>query len=118
MGGLVDIENPNAATMIIASGTAVSQSREAIRAMAQEGLTDIGLIKVKSVRPFPEREINEATAKSSLIVIPEFNAGGWLAREVKASINNNNRVIAGPRVFGGASLPSEVIIKEIKNARG
>jgi len=114
MGGLIEVENPDAKVMIVASGTAVSQSREAIRVMNQQGMTDVGLIKVKSIRPFPEKEIEQATAKASLILVPEFNAGGWLAREVKASIDNNKRVVAGPRVFGGASLPSEVIIGEIK----
>jgi pyruvate ferredoxin oxidoreductase alpha subunit len=114
MGGLIEVENPDAKVMIVASGTAVSQSREAIRVMSQQGMTDVGLIKVKSIRPFPEKEIEQATAKASLILVPEFNAGGWLAREVKASIDNNKRVVAGPRVFGGASLPSEVIIGEIK----
>jgi len=113
MGGLIEISNPNAEIMIIASGTAASQSREAIRALEKDGIT-AGLIKVKSVRPFPTREIISATEKAKLIAVPEFNAGGWLAREVKASLNNNDRVLAGPRVFGGMALPSEVIVGEIK----
>jgi pyruvate ferredoxin oxidoreductase alpha subunit len=117
MGGLIEVENPDADVMIIASGTAVSQSREAIRAMKDEGINDVGLIKVKSVRPFPEKEIEQATAKASLIIVPEFNVGGWLSREVKASIDNNKRVAPGPRVFGGASMPSEIIIGEIKKYR-
>ncbi|MDR2694563.1 MAG: hypothetical protein LBB74_10180 [Chitinispirillales bacterium] len=113
MGGLIEISNPNAEIMIIASGTAASQSREAIRILEREGIT-VGLIKVKSVRPFPTREIIMATEMAKLIVVPEFNAGGWLAREVKASLNNNDRVLAGPRVFGGMAMPSEVIVDEIK----
>ncbi|MDR2591289.1 MAG: hypothetical protein LBC59_00585 [Chitinispirillales bacterium] len=113
MGGLTEVSEPNAEIMIIASGTAASQSREAIRSMKKDGIT-VGMIKVKSVRPFPTKEIIAATEKAKLIVVPEFNAGGWLAREVKASLNNNNRVIAGPRVFGGMALPSEVIAGEIK----
>jgi pyruvate ferredoxin oxidoreductase alpha subunit len=115
MGGLIEVSSPNAEIMIIASGTAASQSREAIRVLEREGI-NVGLIKVKSVRPFPTREIITATEHAKLIVIPEFNAGGWLAREVKASLNNNDRVLAGPRVFGGMAMPSEVIVKEIKTA--
>ena len=116
MGGLIEVENPGAKTMIIASGTAVSQSREALRVMKREGMDDVGLIKVKSIRPFPAKEIAEATAGASRIFVPEFNAGGWLAREVMSSIDNNSRVTAGPRVFGGVSLPSEVIVGAIKKA--
>ncbi len=115
LGGLLETENPQAEILIVASGTAVSQAREAIRTMRKEGL-DVGLVKVKSIRPFPEKEIQEVTANASLIVIPEFNPGGWLAREVKASIDNNSRVVAGPRVFGGMTMPKELIINEIKNA--
>jgi len=116
MGGLIEVSNPNAEIMIIASGTAASQSREAIKIMKEDGIT-AGLIKVRSVRPFPAKEIIAATEKAKLIAVPEFNAGGWLAREVKASLNNNDRVLAGPRVFGGMALPSEVIVEEIKKCR-
>jgi len=113
MGGLIEVSDPDAEIMIVASGTAASQSREAIKIMKRDGIT-VGLIKVKSVRPFPTREIIAATEKAKLIVVPEFNAGGWLAREVKASLNNNCRVLAGPRVFGGMAMPSEIIVAEIK----
>ncbi|MCL2181946.1 MAG: ferredoxin oxidoreductase [Chitinispirillia bacterium] len=116
MGGLIEVENPGADIMIIASGIAVSQSRDAIRTMAERDGITAGLIKVKSIRPFPAAEIAQATARASAIVIPEFNAGGWLAREVMGTIDNNSRVIAGPRVFGGMSLPGEVIIDVIKKA--
>ena len=115
LGGLIEVDNPDADIMIVASGTAASQSREAIRVMAERDGVKAGLVKVKSVRPFPAEEIVRATARASTIVVPEFNAGGWLAREVKASIDNNSRVIAGPRVFGGMPLPAEVIIEEIKS---
>jgi pyruvate ferredoxin oxidoreductase alpha subunit len=115
MGGLIDIVNPNQEIMIVASGTAASQSREALRSLSSEGIK-AGLVKVKSVRPFPADEIDKATESASLIVVPEFNAGGWLAREVKASINYNSRVLAGPRVFGGMAMPSEIIVGEIKKA--
>ncbi len=115
LGGLIETENPEADILIVASGTAVSQSREAIRELRKEGM-NVGLVKVKSIRPFPEKEIQEVTANASLILVPEFNPGGWLAREVKAAIDNNSRVVAGPRVFGGMSMPKELIISEIKKA--
>ncbi|MDR0307148.1 MAG: hypothetical protein LBI42_09970 [Chitinispirillales bacterium] len=115
LGGSIEIENGDADILIIASGTAVSQSREAVKAMKLEGI-DAGLIKVKSVRPFPEKEIAAATANASIILVPEFNAGGWLCREVKAAIDNNSRVVAGPRVFGGMPMPGEIIVDEVKKA--
>lgn len=113
LGGLIEIEDGDAPVLIVASGTAVSQSREAIRALRAEGLA-VGLIKVKSIRPFPEEEIRRATGDAELIVVPEFNAGGWLAREVKAAIDRNRRVIGAPRVFGGMTMPRELIIDVVR----
>ena len=113
LGGLIEIENPKAKIYIVASGTAVSQGREALKVLQEEGF-DIGLIKVKSIRPFPTSELEEALKEATLIIVPEFNAGGWLAREIKASLNENRRVIASPRVFGGMTIPKELIISEVR----
>ena len=118
MGGLIEVENPGADIMIVASGTAVSQSRDAIRTMAERDGIRAGLVKVKSIRPFPAAEIAQAIAHASTVVVPEFNAGGWLAREIMATIDNSSRVVAGPRVFGGMPMPGEIIIDAIKKARG
>ncbi len=113
LGGLLEIENPGAPVMIAASGTAVSQSREALRILENEGL-NVGLIKIKSIRPFPAEELIKATADADLIVVPEFNAGGWLAREIKSALDHNSRVISGPKVFGGMTMPPELIVNEIR----
>lgn len=112
MGGLVEVENPEAKILIVASGTAVSQSREALRNLEQEGIK-AGLIKIKSIRPFPTEEIIKLTENAELIVVPEFNADGWLAKEVKAVLDRNRRVVAGPRVFGGMTMPVELIVNEV-----
>lgn len=115
LGGLLEVENPGARIFIAASGTAVSQGREALKTLREAGL-DVGLIKIRSIRPFPFAEIEEATKHADVIVVPEFNAGGWLAREIKAAINENKRVVAGPRVFGGMTMPQELIVNEILQA--
>lgn len=117
LDGLIDTENTDREILFVASGTAVSQSREAIRLLDQEGIK-AGLIKIKSLRPFPTQEIREATAKAKHIFVPEFNMAGWLAREVKAVIPDNHRVYAGPHVGGGMTLPSEVIVEELKKHLG
>lgn len=115
LGGLLEVENPKAEILIVASGTAVSQGREALRILHAKGI-DAGLVKIKSIRPFPEEELIAATGHARLIVVPEFNANGWLAREVKATLDHNSRVVAGPRVFGGMSMPPWLIVKEIETA--
>jgi pyruvate ferredoxin oxidoreductase alpha subunit len=117
MNGLIDTENTDADVIIVASGTAVSQSREAIAILEDEGIR-VGLVKVKTLRPWPGEEIHEATKNAKHIVIPEFNVTGWLAREVRATVTNNERVHAGPHVCGGMTMPPEIIASEVQTLLG
>ncbi len=117
-GSLIDTEDIDAEVVIVASGTAVSQSREAKRMLEQEEGMRVGLVKVKSLRPFPYEEIREATKNAKYIFVPEFNIIGWLGTEIRACIPNNERVICGPHVAGGMTMPPEVIIERILQTVG
>ena len=113
LGSFIEQENPDAPIQIVACGTAVAQAREAITLLKQEGM-NVGLVKVKMIRPFPVEEIRAALSKAEKIVIPEFNRNGWLCTEVASVIPNNDRIIRGPRVYGGMTMPPEVIVQAIK----
>ncbi|HIE41949.1 MAG: transketolase C-terminal domain-containing protein [Nitrospinaceae bacterium] len=113
LDGLIDEYNADRELLIVASGTAVSQSREAIRLLEEEGIK-VGLVKIKTIRPFPTEEIRRVTKHAKHIFVPEFNVVGWLAREIKAIIPDNERVYVGPHVCGGMTMPSEVIVEQIK----
>ena len=117
IGGLIETENIDAEILIVSSGTAVSQGREAIRLLADEGLR-VGLVKIKSLRPWPYHEIREATKHAKHIIVPEFNVAGWMAREIKATIPDSDRVVAGPHVAGGMTMPPEVIVEHIQRTLG
>jgi pyruvate ferredoxin oxidoreductase alpha subunit len=117
LDGLIDEHNTDREILIVGSGTAVSQSREAIRLLEEEGVK-VGLVKIKTIRPFPYEEIRRATKNAKHIFVPEFNLAGWLAREIKANIPDNERVYVGPHVAGGMTMPSEVIAEEIKGHLG
>lgn len=117
-GSLIDTENIDRDILLVASGTAVSQGREAIRLLEEEEGIEVGLVKIKTIRPFPTEEVREATANAKTIFVPEFNIKGWLAREIKSILPNNERVISGPHVAGGMTLPSEVIVEEVKKVLG
>ena len=115
MGGLCTAENTeDADAILIASGSAVAQSREAIRLCADKGIK-VGLIKIRSLRPFPIPELRQLCAKAKLIVIPEFNYVAWLAKDVAAAIYGHSKakIIAGPHVYGGMSMPVEMIVDEV-----
>lgn len=117
MGGLLTAENVDGAeAVIIASGSAAAQSREAVRICAEKGIK-IGLIKIRSLRPFPTKELRELCKNAKLIVVPEFNFVGWLAKEVATAIYgySNAKIIGGPRVYGGQSMPVELIVDEVES---
>jgi len=117
LDGLIEVENPDAEILIVASGTAVSQGREAKMLLEEDGL-DVGIVKIKSLRPWPEEEIRQATKNAKHIIVPEFNVTGWLAKEIKATILNSERVYAGPHVCGGMTMPPEIIAADIKTLLG
>ena len=117
LGGPIEVVNPDAEVFIVASGCAAAQGREAQRYAQMEGLP-VGLVKVKSLRPFPEKEIREALKNAKAVIVPEHNIVGWLAKEVKAVIPNSGIVVDGPRVYGGMTLPVELIMEEIYKALG
>lgn len=117
MGGLCTAEGvEDADAILVASGSAAAQSREAIRLCAEKGIK-VGLIKIRSLRPFPTMELRKLCAKAKLIVIPEFNYVGWLAKDVAASIYGHSKakIIAGPHVYGGQSMPVELIVDEVES---
>jgi len=117
LGGPIEVVNPDAEVFIVASGCAAAQGREAVRYAQLEGL-NVGLVKVKSIRPFPEKEIREVLKKAKAVIVPEHNIVGWLAKEVKAAIPDNDKVIGGPRVYGGMTLPVELIMEKVYTALG
>jgi len=117
LDGLVEVENPKADILIVTSGTAVSQGREAISLLEEEGI-DVGLVKIKVLRPWPREEILEATKNAKHIIVPEFNVTGWMAKEIRATIPNAERVYAGPHVCGGMTMPPEIIAADIKKHIG
>ncbi len=117
LGGPIEVVNPDAEVFIVASGCAAAQGREAVRYAQLEGL-NVGLVKVKSIRPFPEKEIRQVLSKAKAVIVPEHNIVGWLAKEVKAVLPNNDIVIGGPRVYGGMTLPVELIMEKVYDAFG
>lgn len=115
MGGLVETQNAEGAdVLLVASGSAAAQSREALRICNEQGIR-AGLIKIRSLRPFPTAELRKLCANAKLIVVPEFNYVGWLAKDVATAIYGYSKakIIAGPHVYGGMSMPVEMIVDEI-----
>ncbi|HJL73402.1 MAG TPA: ferredoxin oxidoreductase, partial [Nitrospinaceae bacterium] len=104
------------------SGAAVSQAREAVRQEEGKG-NKVGLIKGKTIRPWPRQQIIDAAKHAKTILVPEFNHAGWLHKEVCATLYGHSKgtIYNGPRVFGGMTMPTEMILDwlaEIRNKTG
>ncbi|EIF52036.1 transketolase C-terminal domain-containing protein [Sulfurovum sp. AR] len=117
LGGPIEVQNPEADVFVLGSGCAAAQCREAHRYAQEDGLS-VGFVKVKAIRPFPTQEIRDALKNAKAVIVPEHNIIGWLCKEVKAAIPNGGIVVEGPRVYGGMTLPVELIMKEIHTALG
>lgn len=118
LDGLVEVINPGAEDFIIASGAAVSQAREAVRHEGEKG-RKVGLIKIKSIRPFPREELIAAVKDAKRILIPEFNQAGWMHKEVCSILYGKSEAVvsAGPRVFGGMTMPTEMVLEWLEKTR-
>ncbi|GAB6077771.1 ferredoxin oxidoreductase [Hydrogenobaculum acidophilum] len=117
LNGPIEVINPDAEVFVAASGCAAAQAREAVRYAQMEGL-NVGLLKIKSIVPFPSKEVRETLKNAKAIIVPEHNIVGWLAKEIKANIPNSDNVVGRPRVYGGMTLPVELIMDEIYAALG
>ena len=109
---------PGAEEMIIASGACVSQAREAVRQEEEKG-NKVGLIKVKTIRPWPREQIIAAAKHAKVILVPEFNQAGWLHKEVCTTLYGHTEatIYNGPRVYGGMTMPTELILDWLKDIR-
>lgn len=118
IGDLIEVVNPDAEEFLIASGSAVSQSREAVRQEGEAG-RKVGLVKVKTIRPWPRKEIIAAVKNAKRILIPEFNQAGWLHKEVCSTLYGkcDAQISGGPRVYGGMTMPTEMILDWLAEAR-
>jgi len=100
--------------VFVACGTAASQAKEATRVLLDKGIS-AKVVKLRTIRPFPVEEVLEATKNAKYIFVPEFNVVGWLERELRKVLykKSNAEIIGTPRVAGGMTMPTEVVIKEV-----
>ena len=115
LGGLIEVVNPDAKVFLVASGAAVSQSREAVRQSGEIG-DKVGLIKIKTIRPFPTALLRDALKNANYIFVPEFNHAGWMHKEICSVLygHSDAKIIDGPRVYGGMTMPTEMILEWLK----
>lgn len=104
-------EIDDAEIVIVAYG---SSSRPALRAMKEardQGLK-VGLVKLKTLFPFPEKQLKAIAAKAEAFVVPEMNLGK-IVNEVERVTKKKTISIA--KIGGELHTPHEIldVIKEV-----
>ena len=117
MGGLLTAENvDDAEAVIIASAVRPLSLVKPCEFAAEKGIK-IGLIKVRSLRPFPTQELRQVLREGQADCCSRIQLRGM------AGERGGNRclrflqckIIGGPRVYGGQSMPVELIVDEVES---
>ena len=118
IGDLIEVVNPDAEEFIVSSGACVSQAREAVRQEGEKG-REVGLVKIKTIRPWPKLELLAALKNAKRIFVPEFNQAGWLHKELCSTLYGQIKadIVAGPRVYGGMTMPTEMVLEWLAKYR-
>jgi pyruvate/2-oxoacid:ferredoxin oxidoreductase alpha subunit len=86
----VDVYGPqDAAVVLVVSGTVASTARDAIDYLGEKG-EDVGMVKLKTLRPFPREELMDALRGKKKVAIIDRNfspgATGVWAQEVRSAL--------------------------------
>jgi len=118
-GDLLDTHcTEDAEVVLVAMGSMVSTIRAAVDELRSEG-RKVGLVKVRTFRPFPREEIIAACGKAPVVAVLDkslsVNSGGILATEVKSAFyGGSSQPVIVPFIAGlGGKEVNRRVIKEI-----
>jgi len=124
-GGLIDdYVLDDAEIVIMAMGSVIGTIKDTIDELRSDG-ESVGLLKVRSFRPFPKEAIRKALKNAKIVITLDKNISvgkneGALCTEVKACLHNtDNRVpvIGFMLGHGGRDIPLKMIKKIINKAK-
>ncbi|BDQ35559.1 2-oxoacid:acceptor oxidoreductase subunit alpha [Pseudodesulfovibrio portus] len=102
-----EIETEDAEVCVIAYGS-VARSAELAVHQARENGVKAGLLKLKTLFPYPRRHQEKILAKAKTLVVPEMNMG-QMSREVKRVNMGRAAVRTINRIDGQIVTPSEIL---------
>ncbi len=87
---------------------ATARPAESAMYLAREKGIKVGLLRLKMVWPFPEKEIETLAGKVDKIIVPEMNLG-QIVHSVKEYSCGNCPVESAPKIGGEMHLPHELL---------
>lgn len=99
--------------LVVSYGSVARTALSAVRLARREGLK-AGSFRVKTLWPFPDKEIETIAEKAKVILVPELNYG-QMVLEVERSVHGKARVVPYNLVNGELFKPDEILekIKEV-----
>lgn len=101
----------DARILVVAYGCTARSARRAVREARQQGIP-VGLLRLISLWPFPEKLFQEIAGNVDSIIVAEMNLG-QMSREIQRVCG---REVVGVYHAGGAMIPPEPILKAIQEA--
>ena len=98
---------------LVSYGCTSRSAYEAVELAEAEGLR-VGHVRLKTVWPFPEKEVARLAERVGRIVVPEMNLG-QIAGEVQKIAPT--KVVKVNRIGGGELIPPEEILEALRSAK-
>lgn len=102
-----EVQTEDADVVVIAYGS-VARSAEFAVQQAREAGVNAGLLKLKTLFPYPRRATEKILGQAKRIVVPEMNMG-QMSREVKRVNSGRASVRTINRIDGQIITPSEIL---------
>ena len=96
----------DAETVLISYGASARTSLEVVHYSRQRG-RNVGLLELQTIWPFPKQIVRDVCATVKRVIVVEMNMGQVL-QEVKASVNDPNKIFLCNRVDGNLITAEDV----------
>jgi 2-oxoglutarate ferredoxin oxidoreductase subunit alpha len=92
---------------VFAYGSVARSARQAVHEARRKGIR-AGLIRPRTLWPFPGREVREVGERVQALIVPEMNLG-QMAHEVEWAVGGRCRVVPFGRVDGQPIRPAQIL---------
>jgi 2-oxoglutarate ferredoxin oxidoreductase subunit alpha len=107
---IVDVEQlgcEDAEIAVFAYGSVSRAARRAVDEARRKGIP-VGLLRPRTLWPFPEREVRALAERVATIIVPEMNLG-QMAHEVEWAVRGQCSVVPFGRVDGQPIRPTQIL---------
>lgn len=116
---IVEVENQGLeeAEIGIVSYGCTSRSVYGAMELAKEKGISVGHVRLKTVWPFPQKQVKALSERVGTIIVPELNLG-QIVYEVERTVAGNVHVVPMNKIGGGQSITPHEIINQILKSLG